>query len=104
MGSGGSALAMATRPSIPTSGIRDQGTEGICFLIPVFCFLFSDVFALVKRLIAVFATRFLPLGCGGWFGIKPIEQLVPVSFTRCRASTPGLSTWWSTTALSETLF
>src|SRR5581483_10271038 len=31
--------------------------------------------------------------------IKPIELLVPVSFTRCRASTPGLSTWWSTTAL-----
>jgi hypothetical protein len=43
------------------------------------------------------------LGCGGWFGIKPLEPLVPVSFTRCRASTPGLSTWWSTTALRRDL-
>ena len=31
--------------------------------------------------------------------IKPIELLVPVSFMRCRTSTPGLSTWWSSTAL-----
>ena len=31
--------------------------------------------------------------------IKPIELLVPVSFTHCCASTPGLSTWWSSTAL-----
>jgi len=36
--------------------------------------------------------------------IKPIERLVPVSFTGRPASTPGLSTWWSTTALSEALF
>lgn len=39
-----------------------------------------------------------------WFstvhgGIKPIERLVPVSFTCCHASTSGLSTWWSSTAL-----
>ena len=32
-------------------------------------------------------------------GIKPIERLVPVSCAACTASTPGLSTWWSTTAL-----
>jgi hypothetical protein len=31
--------------------------------------------------------------------IKPIERLVPVSFTHYCASTPGLSTWWSPTAL-----
>ena len=31
--------------------------------------------------------------------IKPIELLVPVSFTHYCASTPGLSTWWSSTAL-----
>ena len=31
--------------------------------------------------------------------LKPIEQLVPVSYTHYCASTPGLSTWWSTTAL-----
>ena len=35
--------------------------------------------------------------------IKPIERLVPVSFTHCCASTPGLSTWWSTTALRRDL-
>jgi len=31
--------------------------------------------------------------------IKPIERLVPVSSTRHRAYTPGLSTWSSSTAL-----
>lgn len=31
--------------------------------------------------------------------IKPIELLGPVSSTHCCAYTPGLSTWWSTTAL-----
>lgn len=35
--------------------------------------------------------------------IKPIELLVPVSFMRCRTSTPGLSTWWSSTALKGEL-
>ena len=36
--------------------------------------------------------------------IKPIERLVPVSYTGCPASTSGLSTWWSSTALIETWF
>src|SRR5437764_441628 len=31
------------------------------------------------------------------------ERLVPVSCTRCRACTPGLSTWWSITALKGEL-
>jgi len=35
--------------------------------------------------------------------IKPIEQLVPVSSTRYRAYTPGLSTWSSSTALKGVL-
>ena len=35
--------------------------------------------------------------------IKPIELLVPVSYTPCSASTPGLSTWWSSTALKGEL-
>jgi hypothetical protein len=35
--------------------------------------------------------------------IKPIELLVPVSYMRCRTSTPGLSTWWSTTTLKGIL-
>ena len=35
--------------------------------------------------------------------IKPIELLVPVSFKRCRSSTPGLSTWSSSTVLKGML-
>ena len=35
--------------------------------------------------------------------IKSNERLVPVSYTRCRASTSGLSTWWSSTALQGEL-
>ena len=35
--------------------------------------------------------------------IKTIERLVPVSSTRYRAYTSGLSTWWSTTALKGEL-
>ena len=35
--------------------------------------------------------------------IKPIELLVPVSFTPRGASTSGLSTWWSSTALKGML-
>ena len=35
--------------------------------------------------------------------IKPNERLVPVSFTRCRAFTSGLSTWSSSTALQGEL-
>ena len=34
---------------------------------------------------------------------KPNERLVPVSSTRCRAYTSGLSTWWSSTALQGDL-
>ena len=33
------------------------------------------------------------------YGVKPHGRLVPVSSTRYRASTPGLSTWWSATTL-----
>ena len=35
--------------------------------------------------------------------IKPIERLVPVSYMRCRTSTPGLSTWSSSTVLKGML-
>jgi hypothetical protein len=38
-------------------------------------------------------------GHGRMGGIKTFGRLVPVSFRRCRLSTPGLSTWWSATAL-----
>jgi hypothetical protein len=33
--------------------------------------------------------------------IKPMRRLVLVSFTHYCASTPGLSTWWSSTALNR---
>ncbi len=35
--------------------------------------------------------------------IKPIERLVPISFTHYCASTPGLSMWWSSTVLKRIL-
>jgi hypothetical protein len=54
--------------------------------------------------------RFLPLCATGSASARlwraedePIERLGPVSFTHCCASTPGLSTWWSTTALRRDL-
>ena len=47
----------------------------------------------------------LALGAGDGVGeFKPIERLVPVSCAGCPASTSGLSTWWSSTALKETWF
>ncbi|KAF3945640.1 hypothetical protein CMV_028005 [Castanea mollissima] len=42
-------------------------------------------------------------GHGLMRAIKPNERLVPVSFTRRRAFTSGLSTWWSSTALQGEL-
>src|SRR5215471_19366842 len=33
----------------------------------------------------------------------PVERLVPVSCAGCPASTSGLSTWWSSTALERDL-
>ena len=42
-------------------------------------------------------------GHGVMRGIKPDERLVPVSCTHRCASTPGLSTWWSSTALQGEL-
>ena len=44
-----------------------------------------------------------PARAGITRAIKPIERLVPVSSTRRRAYTPGLSTWSSSTALKGVL-
>ena len=44
-------------------------------------------------------TACLGLGTGATF-----ERLGPLGCTGCPASTCGLSTWWSTTALDETWF
>src|SRR5579862_3404552 len=46
-------------------------------------------------------SRVVAAGCGR---VKPIERLVPLGCAGCPASTCGLSTWWSTTALGETWF
>ncbi len=62
-----------------------------------------------RRLASVLASVRLPaLGRGQdghrvMRGIKPDERLVPVSCTHRCASTPGLSTWWSSTALQGEL-
>ena len=47
----------------------------------------------------------MPLGGGGpWWGVEgTIERLGPVSCAGCPASTSGLSTWWSSTALERDL-
>ncbi len=47
--------------------------------------------------------RSLQSGHGLMRTIKTIELLVPVSFTPYGASTSGLSTWWSSTALEGML-
>jgi hypothetical protein len=54
----------------------------------------------VDRFAVRFRTMALPLSCEyrQMRAIKPIKRLVPVSCTARAASTPGLSTWWSTTA------
>jgi hypothetical protein len=47
--------------------------------------------------------RTLPRHDSGRIEIKPIERLGPVGSTHCCAFTPGLSTWWSSTALGRDL-
>jgi hypothetical protein len=43
--------------------------------------------------------------CSGWLRQSSgFERLVPVGCAGCPASTSGLSTWWSSTALDETWF
>jgi hypothetical protein len=83
-GIGCSPLAMATRPS------KDREDDGVLMLV---CWR-----------VGVCAGREFSVGLAAARGSKPIERLGPVSFMRCRTSTPGLSTWWSATALGETWF
>ncbi len=91
--------AMATRPSEPAGGglaaclarghdAGRLGGSGGCV-----CAEWVALRAAVSRMAAA---------RGGW--MEPIGRLGPVSCMRCRTSTPGLSTWWSTTALWETWF
>ena len=61
---------------------------GVATMAVIFPALRTEACASPRRAGRIFKTE-----------IKPIERLVPVSCARCRTSTPGLSTWWSTTAL-----
>ena len=61
------------------------------------------VFALAVAYSERYWSRALAAVRAGGRSVKPIERLVPVSFTHCCASTPGLSTWWSSTALGRDL-
>ena len=46
----------------------------------------------------------LIFACSGLGAGVAFERLGPLGCTGCPASTCGLSTWWSTTALNETWF
>src|ERR1700751_3131022 len=87
MGSGVWPLAMATRPGKPPCDVIGWGRQCL-----------GAAWALALH------------GGGGVArgsradGSSRSERLVPVSCTGCPASTSGLSTWWSTTALGETWF
>ena len=67
----------------------------------------KQVFARANKGLSYFSVRHCLLIESEWAlemrAIKTIELLVPVSSMRCRTYTPGLSTWWSTTALKGEL-
>jgi hypothetical protein len=56
-----------------------------------------------------FGVGYRPAACSspprarGWVRTKHVERLGPLGCTGCPASTCGLSTWWSTTALERDL-
>jgi hypothetical protein len=86
-GIGFGSLAMTTRPAKPASLESDE-----CLRLRNRC--------LGRALPGLVG---LGLSLQAWVWIKPIERLVPVGFAHCCASTSGLSTWWSSTALGRDL-
>ena len=103
-------------------GIDAACLPGTWYLFPVSCFLAPEAwnadksfdvgtrrccapYAVPCSLRVVVSPIFPPAGklLVGLGAIKPIERLVLVSCTRCRASTSSLSTWWSSTALKRDL-
>ena len=93
----------AGRPSRPASGSSDCGSYGMmCFESLILMYQAKRALPLRAMVSPVFPGK--GKGPEKAIEIKPIERLVPVSFTHCCASTPGLSTWWSSTALGETWF
>jgi hypothetical protein len=71
---------------MPDGSAPGDVAGAFCHLSSVICHLTSDLAC-------------LGLGTGAAF-----ERLGPLGCTGCPASTCGLSTWWSTTALDETWF
>ena len=114
MGSGVLPLAMATRLGSRIRG-REPGIR-ICWLRPIRCLIEAScvrVFGgtrfcrregVCRPILAAWfrepGRMILAAGCGR---SSAIERLVPVSCAGCPASTSGLSTWWSTTALERDL-
>jgi hypothetical protein len=106
MGSGVLPLAMATRPSkrldpFGPCGPSDPSFESceadVSWVMSTRCGSCRCAWRVLRP--AGLRRRLVCWLAPGWRGIEPIERLVPVSFTHCCASTPGLSTWWSSTAL-----
>ena len=82
----------------------EQEKKALSFLCPLssdLCPLgnMSTVVSQVEALVYDASSESLLAACEAGYWIKPNERLVPVSFTHCCASTAGLSTWWSSTAL-----
>ena len=97
-GIGWGTLAMTTRPSRQDSGIRSQvpgARKADGAVAPTFC---PGSWVLVPVSWCVPAN-----GDRGWSPRRAIERLGPVSCTHCCASTSGLSTCWSCTALRRDL-
>ena len=102
----------------PASPVHNRSADARHPLTTVICHLSSDPW---------FSLRCVDCGCAGpWrrvgakgrvfvcvgflrahgdapLRVKPVERLGPVSYTCCHASTSGLSTWWSSTALERDL-
>ena len=105
MGSGVWPLAMATRPAKRPSGGRGDVGRKCLQARPLRVVGPPPVHALLMPGASLAGIGVLALGAGDGVGeFKPIERLVPVSCAGCPASTSGLSTWWSSTALKETWF
>ena len=88
----------------PGTGRREPG-----FLVPRAGLAEASCACLLRGGLAALLSSVVRLPSSGWFlplgaALQCIERLVPVSCAGCPASTSGLSTWWSTTALGETWF
>ncbi len=114
MGSGVLPLAITTRPCGGRKVFQQQQSvlQSIgccwlfwcCFLSLIFAcsFLNSRLYISIRGLLQLVLQRVLPAPRVRE-RIKPIERLGPVSCTHHCASTSGLSTWWSSTALKGKL-